>query len=223
MSRPSRETSNQRSRPPRESYPSQSNDSLAPPLLQTTSYESQSRVQFQETNQNSRTDEQNLGFSNSEFRRKKSLVRPDRERVDENHRLFNYRNHTVAMEAEGRGITGFSRTGHYPSAGLEPNEQQFAGNETSLRRGKSILAREEGMVNESGLKMFKRATTLRRPGNARANSESSMNEKVPVKDVKQPLGIWMIFCLTLTLCCPAPMLSCFGESILAHKFPISKN
>jgi len=30
-------------------------------------------------------------FSGADFKRKKSLVRPDRERVDENHRLYNYR------------------------------------------------------------------------------------------------------------------------------------
>ncbi|KAL8286481.1 hypothetical protein RQP46_004498 [Phenoliferia psychrophenolica] len=155
--------------------------------------------------------------SASPFQRKKSLVRPERERVDENHRLFNYRNHAAAMEQEGRGVAGMSRTGHYATAGLAhdnivPNSAfQDA---TNLRRGKSILAREEGMANETGLSMFKRGATLRRPNNKRRGSASTQqgaHEKAPhAKPVKQPLGPWMIFCLIVTSCCPSPLLKCFG-------------
>lgn len=241
-SRPSRQPPPSQQRPEREPVPPSlytysTNDSLSPlPLLTTQpSYESASRVQFsdQQNHPESSTarlnppsgndfdQEQHLqpGFSASDFRRKKSLVRPDRERLDENHRLYNYRNHAAAMEFEGRGNAELSRTGHYALAGL--GNEGIAPNKafqdaTNLRRGKSILAREEGMANDSGLSMFKRAATLRRPNAARQNSEASSfrtnNEKSKPLPQRQPLGPWMIFCLAITICCPSPFLKWFGES-----------
>ncbi|KAK4698764.1 chitin synthase, partial [Phenoliferia sp. Uapishka_3] len=155
------------------------------------------------------------------FQRKKSLVRPERERVDENSRLYNYRNHAAAMEQEGRGVLGISRTGHYATTGLAP-EGVMAPNSafndsTNLRRGKSILAREEGMANETGLSMFKRGATLRRPNNRRSNSATTTRmpggaweKSQHAKTVKTPLGPWMIWCLIVTACFPAPLLKCFG-------------
>lgn len=122
------------------------------------------------------------------------------------------------MEAEGRGVAGISRTGHYAQAGLAgPDDitpNPAFSDATNLRRGKSILAREEGMANESGLSMFKRAATLRRPNMQRDNSEASLqpHEKSRGPPKKQPLGPWMIFCLAITMCCPSPMLKCFGQS-----------
>ena len=249
-SRPSRQPPPSQLRPKRAPVPPSlyaysTNDSSSPlPLLQTQpSYESASRVQFSDqagpesstarlnppSNDFDQEQQQHPhlqpGFSASDFRRKKSLVRPDRERVDENHRLYNYRNHAAAMEYEGRGNAELSRTGHYALAGL--GNEGIAPNKafqdaTNLRRGKSILAREEGMANDSGLSMFKRAATLRRPNAARQNSEASSfrtNEKSKPLPQRQPLGPWMIFCLAITICCPSPFLKWFGE----HFVTISRN
>lgn len=55
-------------------------------------------------------DVQNQGFSASngatsgDFRRKKSMVRPDRERIDPNHRLWHYREHAADGERGGLGV-----------------------------------------------------------------------------------------------------------------------
>lgn len=163
------------------------------------------------------------GFSGTDFKRKKSLVRPDRERIDENHRLYNYRKHAAQFEAEGRGVAAVSRTGHTASAGLVHggdggyHSSEAYSNSTNLRRGKSILNREEGEANETGLSMFKRGATLRRPNN---KSNLSAQQALPggaydkrrvAKAQKQPLGPWMLFCLAVTICCPSPLLKCFGE------------
>ncbi|GAA6002402.1 uncharacterized protein JCM10292_006640 [Rhodotorula paludigena] len=182
------------------------------------------------------------GSSGADFRRKRSLVRPDRERVDENHRLYNYRQHAAAMEAEGRGTAAVSRTGHYAQAGLPipvgPAEVSGAaaaaaqhhlvppgtgaGGATGLRRGKSILAREEGMANETGLNLFKRGGTLRRPAGGaggggklgrkggHAHAGGAYERAQRAKQQKQPTSAWMIYCRIITACIPAPLLSCFG-------------
>ncbi|GAA5929034.1 chitin synthase CHS3 [Sporobolomyces koalae] len=177
-----------------------------------------------------------VGYSNSpnDFKRKRSLVRPDRERVDENHRLYNYRQHAAAMEAEGRGTAAVSRTGHYASAGLPIGPAELSGaappfnaaasarlggtnpSGATVRRGKSILAREEGMANETGLSIFKRGGTLRRPTMNRASSSQVTvhvggGDKLRRKrKQKQPISAWMMFCLVVTACCPSPILKCIG-------------
>ncbi|BGP14711.1 hypothetical protein JCM10213_006208 [Rhodosporidiobolus nylandii] len=168
-----------------------------------------------------------VGGSGADFKRKRSLVRPDRERVDENHRLYNYRQHAAAMEAEGRGTAAVSRTGHYATAGLPvpvppglvSGEAAAAsqaahghGGSTTLRRGKSILAREEGMANETGLSMFKRGGTLRRPrkDGAQVLPGGAYERSRKAKQKKEPLGAWMIYCKIVTACLPAPLLACFG-------------
>ena len=158
------------------------------------------------------------------------------------------------MEAEGRGTAAVSRTGHYASAGLPISPQELSGIHNSsssrapqgngfgasgrggggggaaapsgatVRRGKSILAREEGMANETGLSIFKRGGTLRRPGLNRAQSSQGSvvpggGEKIRRKSRKQnkPISAWMMFCLIVTACCPSPILRCVGT--LAH--PVS--
>ncbi|BGP38745.1 Chitin synthase, class 3 [Rhodotorula kratochvilovae] len=184
----------------------------------------------------------------ADFRRKRSLVRPDRERVDESHRLYNYRQHAAAMEAEGRGTAAVSRTGHSATAGLPPipvgpaelsgaaaaaahghalppGAAAGTGGSTTLRRGKSILAREEDMATETGLNLFKRGGTLRRPGSGSGSGGGGGAGKLGKKNAhpggayeraqkakmqKKPLGAWMIYCKIVTACFPAPLLRCFG-------------
>ena len=192
-----------------------------------------------------------VGYSNmtgNDFKRKRSLVRPDRERVDENHRLYNYRQHAAAMEAEGRGTAAVSRTGHYASAGLPVGPAELSGQAplggvggarlggagnpsgATVRRGKSILAREEGMANETGLSIFKRGGTLRRPTlNRGQSSQGSVlpgggggSEKLKKKrKQKQPISPWMMFCLIVTACCPSPILRCVGEFSFSFPLPFS--
>lgn len=50
-------------------------------------------------------------FDPSRVARKKSLVRPDREKIDSNHRQWHYRSHVAQLEEEGN-----SRVGVLPSS-----------------------------------------------------------------------------------------------------------
>ncbi|KAG8935722.1 Chitin synthase, class 3 [Tulasnella sp. 418] len=150
-----------------------------------------------------------FGESSSNMRRKKSLVRPDRERIDPNHRQYYYRNHAAQMEEQGTGRIGVmpSTTGNYPIA--------------SLRRGKSILNRDQD-VQESGLSIFKRSATLRR-NRASTHSEQagqSTSQPVPHSPSKArscwfgntpgPHDPWMLYSWILTCWIPPFALSTFG-------------
>lgn len=155
-------------------------------------------------------------FSDSDFRRKKSLVRPDREKIDPTHRQWHYRNHAAQMEEEQyqdpdavRGMAvGPSTTGTVAQSGL--------------RRGKSLLARDED-VQETRLNMFTRGgATLRRKRHVPAVSATASNAAGPGGDsppVKKglfkniapgPVDAWMIYCWFLTICVPPFLLRACG-------------
>ncbi|EJC98606.1 glycosyltransferase family 2 protein [Fomitiporia mediterranea MF3/22] len=141
------------------------------------------------------------GFDPSRVARKKSLVRPDREKIEPGHRLWHYRTHAAQLEDEGAGRLGLlpSSTGNYPQR-------------APLRRGKSLLAREQD-VPESGLALFKRGATLRRNRSRQTiNSEPDAPQKKRrcCSDVPGPLDAWMMYCVVITICIPGFMLSVFG-------------
>ena len=201
------------------------------------------------------------GFSaanpNPNFRRKRSLVRPDRERLDPSHRQWYYRNHAAQMDQVQTGVSprvGYmpSTTGHLPQHGALPGGSglqgtvgpggglsglgmspgqgpmggmpQLApnvppgglgrvppGGAPGLRRGKSILGRDEDQI-ESAINVLKRGVSLRR-------SKSSAGKRDVPRDLGEykqstiapgPVGPWMIYCYVLTICCPSPILKCFG-------------
>ncbi|KAF4622951.1 hypothetical protein D9613_002260 [Agrocybe pediades] len=132
--------------------------------------------------------------------RKKSLVRPDREKIDPNHRQWHYRTHVAQLEEEGNSRLGVlpSTTGNYPQ----------------LRRGRSLLAREED-VHESGLALFKRGHTLRR----KRQQASASSSAPPLLETKKkrgcwngpgPGGPWMTYCLIVTILVPSFVLKSCG-------------
>lgn len=84
-----------------------------------------------------------------------------------------------------------------------------------LRRGKSLLGREED-VHESGLALFKRATTKRRKKVAAPEAEakrSCLDNLGP-----GPKGPWFVYCYVITFLVPSPLLRLCGKS--TYKRPL---
>ncbi|THU86005.1 hypothetical protein K435DRAFT_373679 [Dendrothele bispora CBS 962.96] len=140
------------------------------------------------------------GMDPARVGRKKSLVRPDREKIEPGHRQWHYRTHAAQLEEEGSG-----RVAVMPSA---------TGNLPGLRRGRSLLAREED-VQESGLALFKRGATLRR-----RKTQSSVNVPILEPEKKNrsclgdfapgPKGPWMVYCYLLTILVPTFLMRACG-------------
>ncbi|KAF8844203.1 glycosyltransferase family 2 protein [Paxillus ammoniavirescens] len=124
--------------------------------------------------------------------RKKSLVRPDREKIEPGHRQWYYRSHAAQMAGEARVGVQPSTTGNYPQ---------------KLRRGKSLLAREQD-VQESGLALFKRGATLRRKRPQSTQSAAPLT--VPDGASRScldgigpgPKDCWFIYCYLITCWIP---------------------
>lgn len=177
------------------------------------------------------------GFSGADFRRKKSLVRPERERLDPDHRLYNYRQHAALSGAVAASNTGYaphadlaampygSGQGGISALGLQPGQ---AGQSAGLRRGKSILAREEGMANESGLSFLKRGATLRgrkKKEQYGPSSEELLKDRAAKRKESQaqaPLGPWMIYCYIITVFLPGFALKACGKSATHRIYSLSE-
>lgn len=172
-------------------------------------------------------------FSNANApQRKKSLVRADRARMDETDRFHHFRIHAAHMEAERTGRVQESGTGSGPNlnyVGMPVGGGQggiagyglassTANGYPGLRRGKSILAREPEMTQESGLSFLKRGATLRRKntkskeGYTETGDESmSQQEQQKRRQAAKPaLSPWMIYCYIVTCFMPGFFLAALG-------------
>ncbi|QRV80228.1 chitin synthase [Ceratobasidium sp. AG-Ba] len=136
----------------------------------------------------------------ADMRRKKSLVRPDREKIEPGHRQWHYRNHV----ADGSRIAVMpSATGNAPQGGL--------------RRGKSLLGRDEEL-GDAGL--FKRTNnTLRRKHAPSAQGGPTPNMDDASEKTKRgcfenigpgPKDCWFIYCYIITACVPRFLLTSCG-------------
>ncbi|KIR58105.1 chitin synthase [Cryptococcus bacillisporus CA1873] len=160
------------------------------------------------------------GFSDYDgVRRKKSMVRPERERIDPNHRLWHYREHAAEDQVDIQP----SSTGNQPYN--QYNNQRSGAN---LRRGKSLLARETDDVDDSsGLNIFKRGATIRRkesramPRQVPSATQSNRVGGGPKEDedccclgnfAPGPKDCWMVYCYLLTICIPGFVIAkVFGK------------
>lgn len=144
---------------------------------------------------------------NQGMQRKKSLVRPERERIDPNHRQWFYRNHAAQMDQNRNSNLVYmpSSTGFLPQHGSAPSGSGMAGitgpgggvsgygvtgpnappptqfaRGTSLRRGKSLLGHNEDKV-ESGIHFLRRGVSMRRlpPGNPEPGAGGGGDKQPP--------------------------------------------
>ncbi|KAI0308112.1 glycosyltransferase family 2 protein [Multifurca ochricompacta] len=129
--------------------------------------------------------------------RKKSLVRPDREKIEPGHRQWHYRTHAARLEDTNASLVQPSTTGNAPHRG-------------PLRRGRSLLGREED-VHESGLVLFKRGTTLRRKRQSPVGVEEPPERRRGcLGNIPGPHDGWVTYCYLLTVCVPPFLLRSCG-------------
>ncbi|KAI9494756.1 chitin synthase-domain-containing protein [Zychaea mexicana] len=127
-------------------------------------------------------------------RRQKSLVRPERERIDETHRQYHYRRH-----ASKRGVAP-STTGN------QPLERRVTGRKQSLvRRGRSILGREEKDEDDDPRRHIGASVSGGGGAEGAVNTESDQGSfwsRLP--------NPWLFYCRILTCCIPGSLLTACG-------------
>jgi len=128
------------------------------------------------------------------FKRQKSLVRPERERVDRNHPQYFYRNATQNLD--GSGVKVLAST-----TGTDPTGAPL-GRTGGVRRGKSVLGREP-----------------EKPGEPRVKPKPANQKRIAIPELKNPLkkatrewpSSWVIYYNAITCCFPAALLKSCGE------------
>ena len=134
------------------------------------------------------------------FKRQKSLIRPDRERIDKNHPQYYYRNATQNLDGSGIKVQA-STTGIDPT-GATPIRTG------GVRRGKSVLGRE-----------------IEKPGQ-RPKVKASDAKRKPIVDIKNPLkkrtkecpSPWIVYFNAITCCFPAALLKSCGKAACCSRF-----
>ena len=112
-----------------------------------------------------------------------------------------------------RALEHASHLSKYLATGNQPQPQR-----AGLRRGKSLLAREEDQ-HESGLALFKRGATLRRKQTSSSMPEVKMAKSRGCMDNigPGPKDPWFIYCYILTCFVPPILLRACGE----YSYPAS--
>ena len=161
----------------------------------------------------------------TELGRKKSLVRPERNRIDQDHPNYYYRQHAQRMNIIP------STTGNDPIAEDDgEHEEEANGNEIledtfneteSEERGKSV-SEDVIDVDEKQHRRHRRRRRRRTseavdegPRRLQRKNTKQMGEKEQIRrkqqvDVRAP-SLWSIYCAIITFWAPGAILACFGK------------
>ncbi|KAK4130446.1 glycosyltransferase family 2 protein [Trichocladium antarcticum] len=151
----------------------------------------------------------------SSFQRKRSLIRPERNRIDRDHPNYYYRKHAANMDVLP------SSTGNDPIAEDSEGTTDLSG----------VGSRNDDAVSDQSPPRRKRSTKHRvaeaeKAGRARRRASSSAKHGKITKESKRnkkeaeqmrPPSLWNIYCAILTFWCPGFILKCFGMPAKAQQ------
>lgn len=156
----------------------------------------------------------------SEFTRKRSLIRPERCRIDRDHPNYHYRQHAQNMTVLP------STTGN--DAIIEGNgaEETEISDETDLKRlsrpgnpGLDGMTYSDesprGRASSKGAK-GSRKIRRRRSRKVPVMSEEEKRIQKELNSVRPP-SLWNVYCAIITFWCPGAILSCFGKPAKAQQ------
>lgn len=156
----------------------------------------------------------------SEFTRKRSLIRPERGRIDRDHPNYHYRQHAQNMTVLP------STTGN--DAIIEGNgeEETETSDETDLKRLSrpgnpgldGVTYSDESPRGRASSKGAKGSKKIRRR-RSRKVPVMSEEEKRIQKELNsvRPPSLWNVYCAIITFWCPGAVLSCFGKPAKAQQ------
>jgi chitin synthase len=158
-----------------------------------------------------------------EFQRKRSLIRPERNRIDRDHPNYHYRQHAARMNVLP------SSTGNDPiiedlevdataTETSDPRTSQEAESDTSRTPKKSRRGHGAGpediSTEKAGLGSMPR-TKLTREKTRKMTKEEKQRQKD--LDALKPPSLWNVYCAIITFWCPDFVLKCFGKPSKAQQ------
>ncbi|KAK6332778.1 Chitin synthase, class 3 [Orbilia brochopaga] len=145
----------------------------------------------------------------ADLSRKKSLIKPERNRVDRDNRFFNYHKHAQHMDV-------------LPSTtGIDPETADMNPQAESSARPTAGQARHRlDPMDEEASPLSAKAATPRQP-NKLSRRQTEKNEKYQETKAAekrkrqqevQPLSLWTFYCHFITFWCPNALLKLFGKT-----------
>ncbi len=158
------------------------------------------------------------GGAVGDISRKRSLVRPERGRIDRDHPNYHYRQHAQNMEVFP------STTGNDPIIEDHDEDETLLRDEIDMKRevpGGSTSpetpprgrTRELAPVVGNGNKRLGRK--LRRKETKALSDEEKRRQKE--LDAVRPPSLWNFYCAVITFWCPGAILKCFGKPAKAQQ------
>ena len=155
--------------------------------------------------------------------RKRSLIRPERNRIDRDHPNYHYRQHAARMDIFP------SSTGNDPiledlevdapateTSGLRTSQE--AGSDTSPPPKKprhGHRSQPDEVSNEKPGRGSKPRTRLTRERTYKLTREEKQRQKD--LDAVKPPNLWNVYCAIITFWCPDFILKCFGKPAKAQQ------
>ncbi|KAF2459896.1 chitin synthase 4 [Lineolata rhizophorae] len=154
--------------------------------------------------------------------RKRSLIRPERSRIDRDHPNYHYRKHAQNMQvfpsttgnepitedvAEAETVSSASSD----QRGLNRQGQRHVSGES---RGYGESPKEKGAGDRGdGSRKIQRRLTRKETKEMEALERQRQKEK----DAAGPISLWTFYCAVVTFWCPNAILSCFGKTQKAQQ------
>ncbi|KAI0482902.1 glycosyltransferase family 2 protein [Xylariaceae sp. FL0804] len=138
--------------------------------------------------------------------RKRSLIRPERNRIDKDHPNYHYRQHAANMETQP------SSTGNDPI--YEDNETgSHSSADRTLDAASDRTPPSRHRSNEAEKSKTKpRVSTRQRKhsGAGKVSKSSRRGKRQKPKETLSPPSVWNVYCAIITIWCPDFILNCFG-------------
>lgn len=140
---------------------------------------------------------QNLG-------RKRSLIRPERQRIDEDHPNYHYRKHAQRMAVQP------STTGHDPIMEDQMESETVSSDSTDLKPP-HLRNASGGGYHDKQAPMEEEMPRAQRRLTRSKTMENMEKQRQKEKDKMRPPSLWNVYCAIVTFWCPDAVLKCFGK------------
>ena len=158
-----------------------------------------------------------MGGGSGDLGRKRSLVRPERNRIDPDHPNYHYRQHARNQNLDVLpSTTGDDPVVEENELGLdEPEREHLTSTGTKPVDGVKDRVRKAAFVEPIDRTNTKTPRKLTRKDTIRA-AESEKRRRQEMDKIRPP-SVWNVYCGIVTFWCPDAILRCFGKISKAQR------
>ncbi|KAF2186862.1 glycosyltransferase family 2 protein [Zopfia rhizophila CBS 207.26] len=144
------------------------------------------------------------GGGGPDLGRKRSLIRPERQRIDQNHPNYHYRKHAQNMTVYP------STTGNDPII-EDTMEAETVSSESTDVKPPHLRNASNGPYNDKQAPLDDEIGRPKRRLTRSKTMEKLERQRQKERDAMRPPSLWNVYCAIITFWCPDAILRCFGK------------